>query len=382
VLGEPKLRWYLLAGVAGGLATSTKYNMGFFLAPLVVAHVMGVGERASGRAGEKRTSFSPALVLAAVAGVAGYLAGTPYTLLDWGRFWADFLEQYRFGESRWLGQPLEPVGLLYVVTLLQGFGAVPLGLALIGLAVACRERKAAAAVVLAFPIVYLLFLVPKALFFPRFVVPLLPFLALLAAYGASEVVGRLRHGWRMAGAGLLLGVAVAQPLANDLLHNRLLVEKDTRVLANEWVQANLPPGSRLKIEDYSLRDSSTQSRTYTPNTAQLRIERFEGSPEADSARYFAERNVQFVVTSSFAYDRYLMHPPLPAQQEAALRYERLHRSLDQRAELVGQFSPGRDGQVLPFRLEDMMTPFWSLEQYERPGPTIRIYSLAPLVGNR
>jgi hypothetical protein len=160
------------------------------------------------------------------------------------------------------------------------------------------------------------------------------------------------------------------------------VNKDTRVLANEWVQANLPPGSRLKIEDYSLRDSSTQSRTYTPNTAQLRIERFEGSPEADSARYFAERNVQFVVTSSFAYDRYLMHPPLATQQEAALRYERLHRSLDQRAELVGQFSPGRDGQVLPFRLEDMMTPFWSLEQYERPGPTIRIYSLAPLVGNR
>jgi hypothetical protein len=373
VMREPRFRWYLLAGLSGGLAASTKYNMGFFFVPLVVAHLLR-GERAT-----RPRTRSPALALAAVAGLVGYLAATPYTVLDARRFWEDFLVQYRFGDSRWLGQPLEPVPLLYLTTLLQGFGAVPLALALVGLLLACRQQLRAAAVLLAFPMAYLLFLLPKALFFPRFALPLLPFCSLLAAYAASKLVGRLQPEWRLIGIATLLTAAIAQPLANDLLHNRLLLEKDTRVLANEWIQGNLPPGSRLKIEDYSLRDSSTHSRMHIPNTAGLRIERFEGSPEADNARYFAERSVQYVVTSSFAYERYLLEPPSPSQQEAAQRYQRLHRSLDQRADLVVQFSPGRNGQEVPYRLEDMMTPFWSLEQYERPGPTVRIYSLTPLL---
>ncbi len=37
LLRRPALRWYLLAGLAGGLATSTKYNMGFFFVPLLLA---------------------------------------------------------------------------------------------------------------------------------------------------------------------------------------------------------------------------------------------------------------------------------------------------------------------------------------------------------
>ena len=385
LLRDPAPRWYALAGLAGGLATSTKYNMGFFFVPLLAAHWLAARGRATGPRSEpeKVAAVAPwrslrPLGLAAAASVAGYLAGTPYTMLDLPRFLQDFQTQYRFGNLAWLGQPTDPVPLQYLTALLQGFGAIPLALALVGLAVAWRIRRPAVIVLLAFPLAYLAFLMPKALFFPRFTIPLLPACCLLAAFGACELVDRLRPARRPAGLAVLLAAALAQPLAFDLLHNRILMETDTRILANQWVQAGLPPNSRLKIEDYSLRDLSKGTRTYTPNTAQLKIERFEGSPEADSARYFAERNAQYVVTSSFTYERYLLNAPRPEQQESGVMYQRLHRSLEQRTELAARFSPGVGGNEVPFRLDDLMTPFWNLEQYERTGPTVRIYSLAPL----
>ena len=39
--------------------------------------------------------------------------------------------------------------------------------------------------------------------------------------------------------------------------------------------------------------------------------------------------------------------------------------------------PGRDGQAIPFDLEDLYSPFWGLDRYERPGPTITVYELPP-----
>ena len=44
LLKQPTLRWYVLAGLVGGLATSTKYSMGLFFAPIVVAHLLAQRE--------------------------------------------------------------------------------------------------------------------------------------------------------------------------------------------------------------------------------------------------------------------------------------------------------------------------------------------------
>src|SRR5439155_23995768 len=121
-----------------------------------------------------------------------------------------------------------------------------LALTLLGLCTIWRAGRAETAVLCAFPAAYLLFLLPKSVFFARLVVPLLPFVSLLAGYAVALAVGWLRPAWRPAGLVLLSAAALAQPLAFDLMHNRILLQTDTRILANEWVQANLLPGSRLR----------------------------------------------------------------------------------------------------------------------------------------
>src|SRR5207249_1109945 len=127
-------------------------------------------------------------------------------------FWADFVTQSGYGANRWLGQPPDPVPSLYLTNLLQGFGLVPLALALLGLCTIWRAGRAEAAVLCTFPVAYLLFLLPKSVFFARLVVPLLPFASLLAGYAVALVVGWLRPAWRPAGLVLLASAALAQPL--------------------------------------------------------------------------------------------------------------------------------------------------------------------------
>jgi two-component system OmpR family response regulator len=121
--GRPTAARLALAGLAVGLAASTKYHLGLGLVLVPAAHWLG--RQAAGRPlldGPARR----ALAGAGLAAAGGYLLGTPYTLLDAGGFLEGFLDQYATAGGRWFGQALEPVPLLYLTHLLQGFGALPL----------------------------------------------------------------------------------------------------------------------------------------------------------------------------------------------------------------------------------------------------------------
>lgn len=383
LLRHPALRWYVLAGFVGGLATSTKYSMGFFFVPILVAHWL------AGRGQTQSTwdrSGVMAVVIAGVSGLAGCLLGTPYTVLDFGEFWSDFARQSSFANARWLGQPTDPVPWLYLTILLHGFGVVPLALAMAGLVLAIRSRSSQmrggrwpteALVLLAFPVAYLTFLLRKEVFSPRLVLPLVPFCALLAGVGASEAARRLGPRGQSVGLMVLLGVALVQPLVADVRHNRLLLQANTRVLATEWALANLPPGGRVTAELRSVMNESTEGVSYPVRGPVLHIAHFDGSPELDEADDYADRGVRYFVTSSYAYERLLGDPLLLSQRQSGLRYLRLHRSLAEHAELIATYSPGHGRREVPYSQDEIFTPFWNLDQYDRPGPTIRIYALDP-----
>lgn len=387
LLRQPALRWYVLAGLFGGLATSTKYSMGFFFAPILVAHCLASYKTGWGVLDRSGVT---ALVLAGASSLAGYLIGTPYTLLNYGEFWSDFVRQHGYGNERWLGQPTVPVPWLYVTSLLHGFGVVPLALAVLGAVLAIRspspeQRRfgwgAEMLVLLAFPLGYLVFLLPKAVFFPRLILPLVPICSLMAAFAVIEVGRGLGARWRSFGPAALLGVALAQPLVQDVMHNRLLLQTSTRELATAWALTNLPPGSSVKAELRSIMDRSTEHVPYPPGAPILKIDHFEGSPAFVTAGDYAKRKVRYFVTSSYAYERLLGQPPTRSQRETGLRYLRLHQSLQKDAQLLATFTPGHGGLEVPYSQDEIFTPFWNLSLYERPGPTIRIYSLEPLLAD-
>ena len=373
LLAQPTWRWYLLAGLCGGLATSTKYNMGFFFIPLLVAHFL-----ATTRRGSAAWSGGALLGLGLAAGssLLGFLLGTPYALLDRRRFRGDFSEQLDMGDDPWLGQSPEPVPLQYLLTLVQGFGLLPLVLVAIGVVCAWRHDRSRAVLLLSFPVVYLAFMLPKELFFVRFALPLLPFCCLFAAYGTWAIVRPIRPAWQPFSFAAVLLLALAQSLGNDLRHNQLLLQADTRILAVHWVQLNLPARARLAMSPYALQDTSWQHNSYLSPDIEDRIGPIEFGPDGETIRGFRERNVQYIALSSFIYER--TDPESEADKRSRARsYLELYRQLERNARLVARFSPGTGSTEVPFSLDSLYTPFWDLGHYERPGPTIRIYALTP-----
>src|SRR5262249_5998484 len=93
LLESGEVRWYLLGGVAIGLASAAKYPSAMFAVALVVAHL------ARAWLALRRPWTLPLALLGLRLWAAGLMtigtcfATSPYILIDWQRFQTDFLPQ-------------------------------------------------------------------------------------------------------------------------------------------------------------------------------------------------------------------------------------------------------------------------------------------------
>ena len=352
---------YVLAGLVGGLGTSAKYNMGVFLVAVLVAHVVRV--RKGSYPGRTPQGHS-GLLLAAAASVAGFVLGTPYSVLDWPGFLYGFLKQYGFGREIWTGQEDAPSLLSYLKTLVQGFGVMPLVLSAAGVLILGMGRdRTKCFLVTSVPAVYLAFMATQRLFFARFAIPILPFLALLAGYTLAEIyrkVGRRRS--LEACSLLLVGMVMAQPAVMSWQHNLLLRRDDTRAMAVRWIESNVSSEDVVAVEAVSKMNSpfgwrSWQMRgtpVFVPGNPQDEVDLFNGK-------------IRYAIVTSYGYDS--------PDKSGKVRVQPLYDRLEREASLVATFRPGAGDTDLPYALDDAYGPFWHLFDRQLPGPTVKIYRL-------
>ena len=114
-----------------------------------------------------------------------------------------------------------------------------------------RRRVATALVLVPAPIAFILFMGVQQRFFGRWLLPIFPIVALLAAYAGVELVRFLRRS-------RLLPLPVAAPvvaialLAHSIaavMHDDLVLSHpDTRTITRAWMVDHVPAGSRVVIE--------------------------------------------------------------------------------------------------------------------------------------
>jgi hypothetical protein len=241
---DGRARDFAIAGLFAGLATSTKYQGVLLILSMLVVQAVGMAK------GRLTSGLRPMLRRSALFFVPFALvcvAGTPFALVDAGRFWRDV--SFEMGHlQRGHGPDLGPGWRYHATVLLPSALGWPLVAAgALGLVASGVWHAMEAALVWSFPAFYYAISGSTHVVFARYMVPIVPFLCLAAALcvrTANEAIFRWLPRWAR---GVTLLVACALVLypsaARVIAFDRLLARPDTRVVAAEWF------GPRLAEEE-------------------------------------------------------------------------------------------------------------------------------------
>jgi hypothetical protein len=255
VADRGSMRDYVLAGVATGLACSTKYTPWVLAVPFVIAHVSGRGLR---QALSMRGLQQMAVTLACTIG--GFLATSPYAVLSWPLFRDALVVTWFTGAPGGSLAALERSWGPYISILGNGLGWPLFVLSLVGIVLGVLRSAGADAAFRRWFLIHLSWIVVFYAFYGltshralRFILPIGPSLALIAAMAGMSLVRSVGAGaGRTVAAAMTIGVALySTAYAARASH---MFATDTRYAAGRWVQQRaLPPGMGVDyftIESY------------------------------------------------------------------------------------------------------------------------------------
>jgi hypothetical protein len=348
------MRWFAAAGLAGGLATSTKYSAAVVLAAMAAAQIVGLAR--DPRTIWRPSAWAPSAAFSA-AFLAGFVAGTPYAVVDWEKFAADLAFDFTHlsgGHGLDLGR-----GWWYHAarSLPYGVGVAAFVAALVGILPFVRRYTRAALILGSFVVLFYVSIGSGYTVFFRYVLPLVPLVCLLGAIGILDISQWLT---RITGASprVALALVVALVAGPSLVYSAwfdiLLARTDTRLLAAEWLAPHLRA-------EHSVHDAGS-------NYTRLDLDRLQFHPWAFDP-----------VTGSFGHplghtpDWLVLHEsplhlyastPAPLRRLVMEKYDLVHTVRGTRGRALSAVYDLQDAFFLPLSRFDTV---------ERPGPTIRIY---------
>ena len=328
-------QWYVPAGLVCGLAASTRYNYAVAVVPLVASHFVRAAQ------GRGQVLTRPALGAFASC-LAGFLIGTPHALLDTPRFLDGVA--YELGHHLHSGH----IGAegnsarWFILHLLSGSARAMTVGGVMGGVWCASQTKLRSLVLLSFPVVYFAAMSGSVVHFERFLVPLMPFLALGTALAVTEMLAprvRLGRGGVGLACGLLTLVVTVEPLANVLAYDYRLAQQDVQVMAATWIRDNLPEGATIAAEKFSAPLSPTDYDLVAVDSLT--------DLDADSYR---ERGVEYFVLGALQLRHLSAARSHYAEEYNA--YQRFLDCLEPLQVLRGPFVGWPDYEVVVYRWRD------------------------------
>ncbi len=328
---------FLWAGAAAGLTIASKYNAGLIMLLPLISAWMTLGA----------TPSRFICVLAALGGtIAAFLIGAPYSLLDLPGFLNGFAHLTAAYRPRGGGNAGDSGASIYLKHLLGTLGWPAFLLMIAGLILGIVRTvkgpgKVRWTLLVVFPVIYFYAISGRALIFGRYLLPLLPFVCMLAAIAVISGVSLLRRFDipRTPRRLLITGLTVAAllpPMWNAVNFDRTISQTSTTETAYNWILLNIPAKSKVVVEKYDLRLSDSLYRVDYVNDLTER-----------EYQDYVRGGFDYIIASSQAFG-----PVLDAPQSAPDRYAR-YRSIFDQSQQVFAIKPGPG----------------------RPGPELRVYRL-------
>jgi hypothetical protein len=368
-------RWrdYVLCGLLIGLGTATKYLAGLLVMSLVLAHFFSMTNAEQGLSRQilLKKAFSPKLLAAGAAVLAGFFCGAPFVIIDASTFLAHYRNEMQQGnvDLQGIGATAYKLRFYLATVLPEDFGWPICLLALTGIGLMVWQRTRLFVLFLAFPLLYGLYVLRFPLMYARYVVQVDPFVAMAAAYGLATMARSARDRLKANATTIaycVLGVVSAAvlviPVTTTMRWDAMMArDTDTRTVALEWFQSTISPGTTVAIQ-------SLFDRTYlnvpltTDRSLQTARQEIPGGGRWDAVRAQVQSRLSrqpVYHEVEFVYDYEALHTAgvryiLISDQSwldtarnnraTGSKEAQFRRDLETRATLVGRFSPPTDLQ--------------------------------------
>ena len=238
-------RSWLLAGLCAGLTVSTHYYAAFIVLPIAVAALLE-----GRRSGQWGRAFR-LLALAAGASIVGFIVGTPFFFVEPQTALRDLVAVREIDIDR----AVEATGAFtsfarYADILFWDAVGWPVCLlAAIGFIWAIVSDTRRGLVLGTFTAAFLVF-VSNTVPMSRYLNVILPFMGLAAAYAIVRISRAAGTRAPAAAAGLTI-LAMTPGLITSAKTDVFFRQADTRTIARQYIEANVPAGASFLVQPYS-----------------------------------------------------------------------------------------------------------------------------------
>jgi hypothetical protein len=290
------------------------------------------------------------------------------------------------GDSAKLGQSQEGGFSYYVKSLTWGFGWAAIAAAIAGAVIEIRRDRRRGILLALFPVVLFLYMGTQTRYFGRWLLPMYPVLALLAAVALVQLASLIRS--RPVVQGLVLAALAAgvmlQSVVADIRTSEVLGKEDTRQIARNWLETNYSDDLRIVIEPgvpdnyYRVVGSRNRQRQFVRGFIRdVRRRTVLDAPEGADTTYAAtltpdlidryrEQGFCLVMTMSVIRGR----AEEGKVSQAIAYYDRLERE-SRRIYYQSPYDPGAEKVKLHYDFSYNYYP----TAFNRPGPEVGIYRL-------
>jgi 4-amino-4-deoxy-L-arabinose transferase-like glycosyltransferase len=353
--------YWILACILAGIAVAFKYNAFPLVLCIIVLRFL--------HAKSQKPPIQPvrlitdALLFGAVS-VLMFLVICPFPILDPSAFWGDVLDQAQKNTAQWTGQKNSWAGFLCMETLWISEGFITCAFAVWGFFILVKKR---CWVYLLFPLFYLLLILAHSLFFARFVLPLLPWMAIAAAVGIQSLVEKYSLP-KWVGIALVL-LALVEPLGKDLRSNDLIQKEDTRIQTLHWLMTEEPEIVLMSTGMFGIpfvyRDIAEPWSL--PLDPRLILMDKLVSSDLHNLDTLSNYPIRYVSASSFMTFPGYLQETYAERRAALMSYAGAREPFQTFSPFRGEWTPALSD------IEDTYSPIRGLWKRHYPGPVVEIF---------
>jgi asparagine N-glycosylation enzyme membrane subunit Stt3 len=253
-------------GLSLGLAIATKLTAAILLGVIVTAYALRCFNSQSD--GITKSSFRPHHIKSSLKGLAivvpvaiiTIVVTEPYIFIDWNEFvtqtgWVRDAVVTRASDLPWTRQFIDTTPFLYHIRHLSIWGmGLPLAIVacaglLFTLALAIKRHRKPELLLLSWILPFFLIVGVMEVKFIRYVLPLVPFLCLVAAYLFSTLYERLTGKWRLFIVGIIV-LVVASSVFYSFAHVSIYSKPHPVVQVTGWANTNVDHEEIVAVEDW------------------------------------------------------------------------------------------------------------------------------------